>query len=124
MSSFSVFSQNKLPGYYLTKDPFTKVRSVVYLYKTTAGSYAGKVYKIENDTNNSFLGYLFLWNLKYDSAKHEYSGGSIKYPGVPGTYRTFMKFENDGSLKVRGYLGLSLLGVTVNWKRVSKDFKF
>ena len=117
MSSFTLCAQD-LPGYYLTRDPFTKTQSIVYLYKTKAGSYAGKVFSVENDPKNKYLDYLFLWNLQFDSLKKEFVDGHIKYPGIPGTYRTYMRFEPDGRLRVRGYLGVSALGVTVFWKKL------
>ena len=119
MGSLSVFAQDRLPGYYKTKDPFSDAESIVYLYKTKAGTYAGKVYQVVNDPQNKYVDYLFLWNLQYDSAKNEYSQGYIKYPGIPGTYRTYMQFEPDGRLRVRGYLGFSALGKTLYWERVT-----
>ena len=116
-SIFSLYAQNQIIGYYRVTDPFTQVESKVRLYKTTAGTYAGEVCWVKDDPNNKYLKYVFLWNLTYDSTDNEYKQGHIKYPGIPGTYRTFMRFENDSTLKVRGYLGVSALGKTVYWKK-------
>lgn len=62
------------------------------------------------------IGLRFMWNLKKDGS--EWSGGSVFDPKSGKTYRCFVETLDDGKrLKVRGYLGVSLLGRTQYWIR-------
>jgi len=45
-------------------------------------------------------------------------GGTIYDPRDGKTYKCKMTLEDDGTLKVRGYVGLSLFGKTVVWTRI------
>ena len=44
--------------------------------------------------------------------------GSIYDPRDGKTYKCKMTLQKDGTLKVRGYVGLSLFGKTVVWTRI------
>ena len=44
--------------------------------------------------------------------------GTIYDPRDGKTYKCKMTLKNDGTLKVRGYVGLSLFGKTVVWTRI------
>jgi uncharacterized protein (DUF2147 family) len=49
---------------------------------------------------------------------HEWSGGEILDPDTGNVYRVKIWLEDGGkSLKVRGYIGFSLLGRTQQWTR-------
>ena len=45
-------------------------------------------------------------------------GGTIYDPRDGKTYNCKMTVRNDGSLEVRGYVGISLFGKTVVWTRI------
>lgn len=47
----------------------------------------------------------------------EWSGGFIYDPNSGKTYRCKLKLVNHHTLKVRGYIGISLIGRTETWKR-------
>lgn len=47
----------------------------------------------------------------------EWSGGFIYDPNSGKTYRCKLKLVNHNTLKVRGYIGISLIGRTETWKR-------
>ncbi len=47
--------------------------------------------------------------------------GIIYNPKNGSTYRSKMHLSKDGILKVRGYIGLSLFGKTLKWKRPEKQ---
>ncbi|NKI31822.1 DUF2147 domain-containing protein [Croceivirga thetidis] len=47
----------------------------------------------------------------------EYNGGTIMDPENGKTYKCYIELMDDGKLKVRGYLGISLLGRTQYWRR-------
>lgn len=50
-------------------------------------------------------------------AENTWSDGRIYDPSDGRTYSSTLTLESDGTLKVRGYLGLSLFGRTVAWAR-------
>ena len=104
-------------GYYYSVDPFSKEGSQNYIYKAADGTYEGMVTWVSNPEKKKFLGYVFLKGLKYNAEKKEWQNGELTYPGKRGTYKTYMSFEPDGKLKVRGYWGISMLGKTVYWPR-------
>lgn len=47
----------------------------------------------------------------------EYNGGTIMDPENGKTYKCYIELMDDDKLKVRGYLGISLLGRTQFWRR-------
>lgn len=114
------FSQNKaddIVGYYLTIDPFSGEKSQSFIYKTKQGTYTGVVCWVENQEKKHFLNYIFLRNLRYDSVTNDWVDGKITYPNRKGTYHVNMQFEDTNKLKVRAYLGLSMLGKTMYWQK-------
>jgi uncharacterized protein (DUF2147 family) len=46
-----------------------------------------------------------------------WSGGTIYDPNTGKTYKCKLSLNDDGTLKVRGYVGISLFGRTEVWKR-------
>lgn len=105
-------------GYYYSVDPFSKEASQCEIYKAANGTYEGKVVWIENPKKRDQVGLVFMTGLKYNAKDNEYQGGKIKYPGKSGTYKTYIRIVNGGkSIKMRGYLGISLFGMTVEMKR-------
>jgi len=45
--------------------------------------------------------------------------GRLYDPGSGGTYSSYMKINDEGRLKLRGYIGFSLLGKTQTFRPVS-----
>jgi uncharacterized protein (DUF2147 family) len=45
--------------------------------------------------------------------------GEIYDPVHGKTYKCKMWFENDKTLRVRGYIGVPALGRTMTWKKIS-----
>lgn len=63
------------------------------------------------------LGLEILWGLKSDG-DNKWSGGEIMDPKKGKTYSCKLEIIEDGKkLKVRGFLGFSLLGRTQTWER-------
>lgn len=50
--------------------------------------------------------------------KDEYSGGTILDPQNGKEYKCYISLENADKLKVRGYIGFSMLGRSQYWHRV------
>lgn len=119
-------------GRWKTVDDATgKVQSVVVIWEEN-----GKVYgKIETlvdpdpkDPNprcvhcqgemrdKPVMGLRILWDLKKDG--DQWSGGKVLDPDTGKVYKCNIAVEDDGrKLKVRGFIGFSLLGRTQVWVR-------
>jgi len=107
-----------------TGDP----KSHVEIYKKGT-KYYGKVEKlIKGDTTKvcndcpgdkkgkSLINLDILWDMKTDG--DQLSGGQIVDPVDGKVYRCKISLDGKNKLAVRGYIGISLLGRTQNWKRV------
>lgn len=118
-----LFAQNAdvICGIYHSVDPFSKEGSQCEVYKAENGTYEAKVVWVENPKKKNQLGLVFMTGLTYNAAEKEYQNGKLKYPGKKGTYKTFIRMaNNNNTMKMRGYLGVSLFGMTVDWTRESK----
>lgn len=118
-------------GKWITPDNRTKKpRAIVKIYKAKNHLF-GKILKVfpkPGDTgrcrncpgiyhNKSIKGLTFLWNLQKKSAQ-KWSDGRIMDPKSGKVYRCKVTLIDGGKkLKVRGYIGFSLLGRTQIWKR-------
>lgn len=91
----------------------------VYEGRIVGGNDKGKL-----DTNNpdpakrslTLRGQVIMQGLKYDG-DGQWSGGTIYDPKGGSTYKCKLELRPDGTLKVRGYIGFSLLGKTQIWTR-------
>ena len=74
--------------------------------------------KCEGDRKDKpIIGMTIMWDLERDG--DSWSGGRILDPKKGKTYRCTIALEDGGKkLKVRGYIGISLLGRTQYWYRV------
>jgi len=68
-----------------------------------------------NKKGKPIAGLVIIENLKEDG--DEFNGGTILDPENGKTYKCYLELQEDGKLKVRGYLGFSLLGRTQYWRR-------
>jgi uncharacterized protein (DUF2147 family) len=113
-------------------DETNKEKSVVEVYEA-GGKLYGKIVQLlqekdggagklctkctGNDYNMPLLGMVFLKDLKQDG--DEYTGGTIMDPNNGKTYKCKMEVVEGGEkLKVRGFIGFSLLGRTQVWQRM------
>jgi uncharacterized protein (DUF2147 family) len=63
------------------------------------------------------LGMNLVWGFTH-AGENVWEGGSIYNPREGKTYKCKMTLENPDTLKVRGFIGISLLGKTNIWTRV------
>ncbi len=73
--------------------------------------------------NRPVMGMKLLTNFVFDG-EDEWEDGQIYDPKKGSTYSCYMEFpdkKNKNRLKIRGYIGISLLGRTVYWTRVLKN---
>jgi uncharacterized protein (DUF2147 family) len=66
--------------------------------------------------NQPIVGLVILRDFKFD--EDEWEGGKIYDPESGKTYSCILSIQDKGTLKVRGYVGISLLGRTEIWKKV------
>jgi len=122
-------------GYWKTIDDETgNARSIVKLYKE-GDKVVGKLvqlYRQPDEEDDPFCdecegelkkqkvnGLKILTDLEEDD--DEWSGGDILDPNNGKTYSCYIEVQDGGKkLKVRGYIGFSLLGRTQYWYRVPK----
>jgi uncharacterized protein (DUF2147 family) len=63
------------------------------------------------------LGMNIVWGFTH-SGENLWDGGFIYNPREGKTYKCKLSFENPETLKVRGFIGISLIGKTNLWTRV------
>ena len=111
-----------------TNDETGEVDSVVEVYEKEGKAYA-KIVAIKDpkrqtavcdkcegkNKNKPILGLEILSGLEKDD--DEWSGGKILDPRNGKIYKCFIQLENPNKLKLRGYIGFSLLGKTKYWTR-------
>jgi uncharacterized protein (DUF2147 family) len=69
--------------------------------------------------SRSLMGLRLLKDFKY-SGKNVWKKGTIYDPDNGKTYKCKMKLTKDGILKIRGFIGVSLIGRTAEWTRVEE----
>jgi len=125
-------SQDSPAGRWKTVDDTTgKVKSLVVIWEENGRLY-GRIEKLVDPDpqdpdprcercegelkGKPLLGLRILWNLQKDG--DEWSGGKILDPDNGKVYKCHIALEHDGKkLKVRGFIGFSLLGRTQHWLR-------
>ncbi|MEN9656287.1 MAG: hypothetical protein RL311_1258, partial [Bacteroidota bacterium] len=70
-----------------------------------------------DDKNKPILGLNIIKGLSKDGA--EYNSGEILDPKNGKLYKCALSLESKDKLKVRGYIGFSLIGRTQYWYRVN-----
>lgn len=106
--------------------------SLVEIYKNN-GKYYGKIIWLKEPNRNSkpkldeknpddklkerpIIGLNILKDFVFDGS-NEWNDGKIYDPKSGKTYSCYIKFEGTDKLKIRGYIGISLLGRTTYWTR-------
>ena len=123
------FQSNEIEDIWITQDDETgKKKSEVLLYKNNGKLY-GKIINLllEEDKgklcvnckgenkNLPIEGMVIVEGLKLNGKTWE--EGTILDPKSGKTYSCYITFDDDNTLKVRGYIGFSLLGRTQKWIR-------
>ena len=123
------FQSNEIEDVWITQDDETgKKKSEVLLYKNNGKLY-GKIINllleedkgklcvncIGENKNLPIEGMVIVEGLKLNGKTWE--EGTILDPKSGKTYSCYITFDDDNTLKVRGYIGFSLLGRTQKWIR-------
>ncbi|MCE1168331.1 MAG: DUF2147 domain-containing protein [Sphingobacteriia bacterium] len=124
---------NDIVGFWLNQDADAKVE----IYKS-GDKYYGKIVwlkipidpvtkkeKLDSKNPDNSLKQRPILNLEI--LKHfvfdgdnEWNDGAIYDPKSGKTYSCLIKFEEANKLKIRGYIGVSLIGKTTYWTRTTK----
>ncbi len=75
--------------------------------------------KDESLRNRPVMGLLLVKDFVFDG-DDEWEDGEIYDPKNGSTYSCYMQLETMNKLKVRGYIGISLIGRTTYWTRTTK----
>jgi uncharacterized protein (DUF2147 family) len=127
-------SADAIVGVWLTENGKSKVQVV----KAANGTYTGTIIwlrdPIDPDTgqpkldkknpvpslrSRPLIGLTIAFGFKYDD--DEWNNGRLYDPESGNTYSGYMEFEDSNNLnklKLRGYVGVSLIGRTSHWTRV------
>ena len=70
----------------------------------------------EKNHSRPVMGLVNMWGFTHTADK-EWTGGKIYDPKNGKTYSCKIAMENNNTLKVRGYIGISLIGRTDTWTR-------
>jgi len=132
VASFAQQPADKIIGKWESMDGDVKLRFDIFKQD---GQYFGKLLWASNmfeadgktakkDSNNpnkslknrSRQGIVNVTQLKFE--KGEYSGGKLYNPSDGDTYSLNAKLKSANELHFRGYLGVSILGKTMKFKRI------
>lgn len=125
---FTINAQTIFGKWHSTNDDTGKVDSVIEMYEENGKAYA-KIIEIKDpkrqkavcdkcegeNKNKPILGLEILTGLKKDD--DEWSGGEILDPRNGKVYKCYIELVKPNKLKVRGFIGFSLLGKTKYWNR-------
>jgi uncharacterized protein (DUF2147 family) len=115
--------QSRIVGNWLTesKDGIIQISSAggVYEGRIVGGNHPGRFDEKNPDStlrDKPLLDAIILHNLRYDG-DGKWSGGVIYEPDSGRTYKCLVELIDADTLRVRGFIGISLLGKSQLWTR-------
>lgn len=127
--TFVAQAQSVIGKWKTIDDETGKEKSIVEIYEKNGKVYGKIVELLEEKNKNAvcsacsgsnknkpYLGLVIITDLKKDD--NEWSGGKILDPKTGKEYKCYIALEDANKLKVRGYVGVSLMGRTQYWHRV------
>jgi len=124
--SASAIAQSPIGKWKTIDDVENREKSIVEIYEQN-GKLHGKIIKLfrlpDEDPDQcsgerkdqKVLGMEILWDLKKDG--NEWNGGKVLDPKNGRVYDCYIEMESEDKLKLRGFIGFSLLGRTQYWYR-------
>lgn len=121
------YGQNILGQWETYDDKTNEKKGLIEIYKTDDNYFAKIVESYVEGTSGicekcegakkdqPIKGLVIIEGLQKDD--DEYNGGTILDPENGKTYKCYLELVEKNKLKVRGYLGISLLGRTQYWRR-------
>jgi len=131
LTSTKLFAQSVLGEWNTINPDDDKIESTINVYLKNNLLYA-KIIKISDplkqdklctackgrNKNKPILGMIILFGLKKDG--DEWNGGKILDPKTGKIYKCYITLKNKNTLKLRGYIGFSLLGRTEYWQKAKE----
>lgn len=133
MQAFAQVQENSISGIWLNAEGTARIE----IYKTTSGHYAGKIVWLKEpidpetgkpklDKRNPdkikraipTLGLVNMKGFSYNANEQEWQDGKIYDPKNGKEYSCKINMIDHDNIKVRGYIGISLIGRTAIWTRV------
>ncbi|HNY63333.1 MAG TPA: DUF2147 domain-containing protein [Bacteroidales bacterium] len=129
-------SGDQLLGVYWVPKPNSHLATKVRVYRTAKGEYEGRVIWFNEPNHKDGTPKLDRYNpdpklrnqradqavilrgFTYNPQTKEWVGGEVYNPEDGRSYRCKLKFHDDKTLRVRGYVGVPLLGRTLYWKKL------
>jgi uncharacterized protein (DUF2147 family) len=116
--------QSRILGNWLTesKDGIIQISAAasgMYEGRIVGGNHPGRVDEKNPDPalrGKQLRGQIILRDLHYDGGG-KWSGGAIYEPDSGRTYKCLAELLSADSLKIRGFIGFSLLGKSQTWTR-------
>ena len=120
-------------GRWTTIDDETgEAKSIVEIYEQNGKAYGRIVRLLPTSINpdavcldcadeydgSNMQGVVIMRDMAWDAGDSEFNGGTIKDPKTGRTYRCKMELDGPSLLRVRGFVGISMLGRTQVWQRV------
>ena len=129
-TSLGINSQTIFGKWHSKNDKTGKIDSVIEIYEKEGKAFA-KIIEVKDpkrqnavcnmcegkNKGKKILGLNILTGLEKDY--EEWSGGTILDPRNGKVYKCYIELINPNKLKVRGYIGISLFGVTAYWQKAS-----
>ena len=130
--TISGFSQTIFGNWNSYDEETSKIESVIEVYEKDSKAFA-KIISISDSNrsaatcvecsgkrkNAAILGMNILTGLTKDG--NEWSGGKILDPKNGKEYKCYLQLLDNNTLKLRGYIGISMFGRTAIWKRAKKN---
>jgi len=130
ISHFATTSADDIIATWLNEEGTAKVR----IFKATNKKYYGKVVWLKEPNKNGkpkvddknpdktkqttpVMGLQLLKGFKYDADDKEWNGGTIYDPKNGKTYSCYISKKGEDKIKVRGYIGISIIGRTTLWTK-------
>ncbi len=128
--SFTLSAQSPVGLWKTIDDETGDAKSHVEIYEKN-GKFYGKIVELlpaattdvcgpcpGERAGKSLIGMDILWDLQ--PYKDYWSYGQIIDPGKGKIYKASVWVEDENTLKVRGYIGVSVIGRNQNWYRVTE----
>lgn len=129
-------AEDAIIGLYFVYEESTKEESKISIQKDADGTYYAQVAWMKQpnmpdgspkkDFKNPNVAMrevhadriVIMRGLSYNPSKKEWENGKVYNPLNGKTYKSYMEFVAENKLKVRGYLGISMLGKTMYWTKI------
>ena len=124
-------AQGYLGRWQTVDDETGETKSIVEIYEQNGKAF-GRIVRLLPTASNpnaicspcasdyegsNMQGVVILRDMEWNVGDNQFSGGTIRDPKTGRTYRCKMSLDGPTQLRVRGFIGVSLIGRTQVWRR-------